>query len=265
MMFNLFFVGWCSSDPLLDKLYKNSLSTVDLESQARIKRFYHRVDACRTLIGRLLVRVMLKERGVSLDTVAFTVTTAGKPYITAQTLNPPVAYNITHDNNLVAMAFAPGVQNPPAFSIGIDVMKIRVPGRETFTSFVNTVEDQLTPFEQRLLEDSVPESERLKIFFWIWTLKEAYTKALGLGLGFDFRRIEFDVAKRLVRVDGDIPDGWRFNMFVLTDEEDLYQGVVAEYVGGIVTEVVESVDNPDWLKVYDAVPFTEGAVGVLKP
>lgn len=29
------------------KLYEKSLTFVDIESQARIKRFYHRVDACR--------------------------------------------------------------------------------------------------------------------------------------------------------------------------------------------------------------------------
>lgn len=58
-------------------------------------------------------------------------------------MDPPIAYNITHDNALVAMVFAPGLQNPPAFSIGIDVMKVRVPGRESFRSFVRTVDDQV--------------------------------------------------------------------------------------------------------------------------
>lgn len=60
-----------------------------------------------------------------------------------QTLVPPLAYNITHDNDLVAMAFAPGINNPPAYNVGIDVMKVRIPGRETFDSFVNTVGDQV--------------------------------------------------------------------------------------------------------------------------
>jgi len=42
------------------------------------------------------------------------------------------------------MAIAPGLHQPPAFSIGIDVMKIRVPGRESFKSFVNAVGDQVS-------------------------------------------------------------------------------------------------------------------------
>ena len=106
----------------------------------------------------------------------------------------------------------------------------------------------------------VPPSEQLRRFFWIWTLKEAYTKALGLGLGFDFRRVEFDVVNLIVRVDGQIPRGWHFSMFVIEDGEDLYQGVVAEYVRGTSTEVVNELTKPDWLTIHDAVPFTEHAI-----
>ncbi|KAF8204949.1 4'-phosphopantetheinyl transferase superfamily [Pholiota molesta] len=246
-----------------DELYQKALSCVDEESQTRIKKFYHRVDACRTLIGRLLVRVMLKERGISPSQTEFATTAAGKPFIANQTSDPPIAYNITHDNNLVAMVVAPGVHNPPSFSIGIDVMKLRVPGRETLRSFINIVGDQLTRLEHQLLKPLVSEDELLKRFFWMWTLKEAYTKALGLGLGFDFSRIQFDVLNKVVKVDGQVPEGWRFNMFVIEDGEDVYQGVVAEYVGGVPTEVIE-VGSKDWLEVNEAVSFAENAVNVLK-
>jgi len=91
-------------------------------------------------------------------------------------------------------------------------------------------------------------------------LKEAYTKALGLGLGFDFRRVEFDVVNRIVRVDGQIPQGWHFSMFTIKDGEDLYQGVVAEQLGGKTTEVVSESMKPIWLTIHDAVPFAENAV-----
>ena len=106
----------------------------------------------------------------------------------------------------------------------------------------------------------VPPFERLRRFFWMWTLKEAYTKALGLGLGFDFQRVEFDVVNRIVRVDGQIPQGWQFSMFVIEDGEEMYQGVVAKQLGGTSTEVVDESIKPNWLTIYDAVPFTENAI-----
>ena len=94
----------------------------------------------------------------------------------------------------------------------------------------------------------------------MWTLKEAYTKALGLGLGFDFRRVEFDVVNLIVRVDGQIPQGWHFSMFIIEDGEDFYQGVVAEHVGGTSTKVVNESMKPNWLTIHDAVPFAQHAI-----
>jgi len=189
----------------------------------------------------------------------FATTAHGKPYIVIPGLDPPIEYNITHDNDLVAMVFTSGDQLR-CNKVGIDVMKVRIPGRESFASFVEIVGEQLTQTERHSLNIEVPPSEQLRRFFWIWTLKEAYTKALGLGLGFDFRRVEFDVVNLIVRVDGQIPQGWHFSMFVIEDGEDFYQGVVAEYVRGTSTEVVNELTKPDWLTIHDAVPFTEHAI-----
>jgi len=179
----------------------------------------------------------------------------------APDLDPHIEYNITHDNDLVALAFPFGdQQRRNNCTIGIDVMKVRIPGHESFASFVDSVGDQLTQTERHSLTIEVPPSQQLRRFFWMWTLKEAYTKALGLGLGFDFRRVEFDVINLIVRVDGQIPQGWPFRLIVIANGEDFYQGVVADPVGGTSTEVVNESMKPNWLTIHDAVPFTEHAI-----
>jgi 4'-phosphopantetheinyl transferase len=99
----------------------------------------------------------------------------------------------------------------------------------------------------------------------MWTLKEAYTKALGLGLGFDFKKIEYNVLQGEVKVDGIAPTGWRFTTFRIKDGDDLYQGVVAERTGD-TTELIEatSKDLP-WLRVVEARRILRDAVELLSP
>ncbi|KAG7448973.1 uncharacterized protein BT62DRAFT_963752 [Guyanagaster necrorhizus] len=256
-------------DPALfsEDLYHAGLLVVDSESATRIKKFFRREDACRTLIGRLLPRMMLRDRGVLPQAMTFGATEARKPYITTPDLDPPVAFNVSHDNGLVVMVFGPGTANPPSFTIGIDVMKVRIPGRDSFRSFVETVGDQasLTSLERRsLLSPGVSQDEALRRFFWIWTIKEAYTKALGLGLGFDFSRLEFDVTSDIFRVDAVVPPGWQFTKFMLMQGQDVYLGVVAEFTGGTETTITSENEAHPWLITYDAHLFTQQAVKELQ-
>ena len=112
--------------------------------------------------------------------------------------------------------------------------------------------------------------EQLRRFYLIWTLKEAYTKALGLGMGFDFSRIEYDVPNDVVRIDGVVPRGWEFTRFELRNEVkggqvEEYVGVVARFTGEEApTECrVAAASSPKWLKVYDAARFLETSIEKL--
>jgi len=202
--------------------------------------------------------MLLHERGISLTDMTFATTEAGKPFAT--NVDPPIAYNVTHDNGLIAIASSANIYNPPAFTIGVDVMKVRIPGRETFASFVETVGDQLTAHERYLISSAETQDQGLECFFWMWTAKEAYTKALGLGLGFDFRRVEFDPALDILLVDGIVPKGWQFTKFKIVQHTDTYQGVVGEYIGGETTSVLSESLPHEWLTVEDATSFIQRAI-----
>jgi len=157
-------------------------------------------------------------------------------------------------------------------------MKIQLPKRETFSDFVNVVSDQLTPLERNLLIPAPPspplaQAEALRRFYLIWTLKEAYTKALGLGLGFDFKRIEYDVVNDVVLIDGAMPRNWEFVRFEVANplgngRDEIYVGVTARFLGDGAPAgeacVVESKRAGTWLKVFDAVEFIERALRELR-
>ena len=96
-------------------------------------------------------------------------------------------------------------------------------------------------------------------------MKEAYTKALGLGLGFDFRRIEYNLSADILTIDGEIPKGRQFIKFEFDHDLDIYQGVAARFIGGDETVVLPwSSKTADWLLLFDAVSFVSRAIEELE-
>lgn len=127
---------------------------------------------------------------------------------------------------------------------------------------------QLTTLEQRTLLEISDPNDALQRLYLVWTLKEAYTKALGLGLGFDFKRIEVDVNGHKITVDNNVPCGWEFIVFILKAPSGaIYQVAAArqstqassaldghvEFRG--VVDTSSDSDLSKWFRHYYAAPF----------
>lgn len=97
----------------------------------------------------------------------------GKPYFPDF---PQVHFNISHSQDVAVCAVG---ESP----IGVDVEKIR-PVRQSLARRM------LTEGERRRLE-TLREDARNMEMLCLWTLKESLAKALGTGLGLDFRQAEF--------------------------------------------------------------------------
>ena len=111
----------------------------------------------------------------------------GKPMLAAGF--PAIEFNISHSDGCVAVAVS---KDGP---VGIDLECIAPDLRSEI------IEDVLTAAERDgLLQLSVEEKWRR--FMRIWTAKEACAKALGLGLGLDFRRMEVAFDPLCVRLLG---------------------------------------------------------------
>ncbi|KAH9951811.1 hypothetical protein B0H21DRAFT_717694 [Amylocystis lapponica] len=144
----------------------------------------------------------------------------------------------------------------------------------TFAALVEAVSEQVGAISPSFtdLHLKCARAEALRRFYLIWTLKEAYTKALGLGLGFDFKRIEYDVPRDVVRIDGVTPHGWEFLRFQVQNQlrdgckDETYVGVAARFLGDEQNKkecVVEEKPAGPWLRVFGAVEFVENAVKTL--
>ena len=91
---------------------------------------------------------------------------------------PEFHYSISHSGEWVVCAVG-------AVPLGVDIQVERPVRPVVFRA--------LSPVEQREL-DGLEEQERFPAFFDVWCLKEAYSKAIGLGLKSRFR--DFSVSKK---------------------------------------------------------------------
>ncbi|KAI0035586.1 hypothetical protein K488DRAFT_43021, partial [Vararia minispora EC-137] len=244
-------------------VYERALELVDESTRLRCRRFYHRADAYRCLIGRLLPRVLLARDGVPPASITFSETPARKPFFATPDLVPPIAYNISHDNEGVAMAFVRGARD----GVGVDIMRLSAPRRGSFASFVDSVGDTLTPRETAtLLAPSLPGPAALRTFYRIWTTKEAYAKSIGLGLGFDFARIEcaFGAGDTMeVRVDGRVPRGWTFRTYRYDVGAEPYEVVAARFEEGSAAPCVVQRMDEARVRTVEARVFVEEAIRLL--
>jgi 4'-phosphopantetheinyl transferase len=104
--------------------------------------------------------------------------------------------------------------------VGVDVMQLseRPRRREQDPSsehFFRAFTDHFTPLEWQYIHRASNDDARFHAFYRLWSLKEAYIKAIGIGLGFELLRAEFtsiDASETewSMRLDGVRASGWTF-------------------------------------------------------
>ncbi|MBR3779734.1 MAG: 4'-phosphopantetheinyl transferase superfamily protein [Clostridia bacterium] len=109
--------------------------------------------------------------GIPAQDIEFSVSEFGKPYIKG--LN--VHFNISHSGDCAVCAVSDK-------EIGVDIEKIRSINPETSKRFACENEQDYI--------DSHTDG-----FFEIWTLKEAYFKCIGTGLGADIKTVSFEISE----------------------------------------------------------------------
>ncbi len=105
------------------------------------------------------------------DKIGFSVSEHGKPYAK----NLDVHFSISHSGDLVICAVSDK-------ETGIDIEKIREINPDTAKRFASENELKYTETHQNG-------------FFEIWTLKEAYFKCIGTGLGADIKNVSFEISE----------------------------------------------------------------------
>ena len=149
------------------------------DERARADRFVFERDRRDFAAAHALLRSTLSRYAdVAPAAWQFVIAEGGKPRV-APAL-PLLSFNLSHTHGLVACVVALGCD------VGIDVESIdrRVDPKLAVRFF--------SPSETDWIDAAVPE-DRSRRFLELWTLKEAYLKAIGKGLSHPLDTIVFEV------------------------------------------------------------------------
>jgi 4'-phosphopantetheinyl transferase len=206
-------VWWLATEAVIAADLRRWLDLLDEDERERASRLWLDFDRREFVAAHALLRSMLTYYSDQPATAwRFVTDEYGKPKVVAGAGHPELQFNLAHTRGLVAAAVTAHDR------VGIDVEKI-----DEAKSDSAVARAFFAPAELELLR-RVPEAEWPVWFFRVWTLKEAYIKAIGTGLNtplqsfsftFDPIRITFAAAA------DDHPQDWHFTMLPTTAEHVL--------------------------------------------
>lgn len=159
---NLYF---CDAVSLSSDEYEKYKNTVSEETIKRAQKMRFSENRKASVIGEGIIRMALSEElNIPPEKIKILKSESGKPYVEEN-----IFFNISHSKGFVlaGTAYSP---------IGVDIEKLREPNYKTIKKFC-------TEAEEEYILSALSEEEKIKRFFTVWTLKEAYFKCTGEGIG----------------------------------------------------------------------------------
>ncbi|XP_074391273.1 L-aminoadipate-semialdehyde dehydrogenase-phosphopantetheinyl transferase isoform X2 [Zonotrichia albicollis] len=170
--------------------------------------------------GRLLMRkLMAEELCIPWNEVHLQRTPKGKPFLASNIvgINSNYSFNVSHQGDYAVLAAEPELQ------VGIDIMKTDLPGSSSIPNFFHLMKRQFTETEWDVIKSMSNEWMQLDMFYRHWALKESFLKAIGVGIGFNLQRIEFNVSPLQLEIgkvyketkmflDGEKEEEWTFEV-----------------------------------------------------
>jgi 4'-phosphopantetheinyl transferase len=178
-------------------------SQLSTEERNRCARFVFQRDSRIFLLSHCLMRQVLSTySGLPPLDLEFRLNEYGKPFPLSRQCP---YFSLSHTDGMAAI----GVATEP--EIGVDVEDTTRTG-----DWMSLSRSVLSAEEQRGLEDVMPGQER---FYEIWTLKEAYIKARGMGLSLPLEDFSIrwddigDIGIEFHKPNDSQPEEWQFALY----------------------------------------------------
>jgi 4'-phosphopantetheinyl transferase len=170
----------------------------------REQAFHFARDRHRYLLTRTLVRTVLSRYApIAARDWRFVPDRYGRPLtVNSHESVSGLSFNISHTDGLIVLAVT------CLNAVGVDVEAMQ---RDAFDGIASR---HFSSSEFAALK-ALPECQQRGRFFELWTLKESYVKARGVGLSIPLNKFSFDLDghPRTVRFDddfNDVPALWKF-------------------------------------------------------
>jgi 4'-phosphopantetheinyl transferase len=231
---------WCAypDDLLTEGVAERCAALLTEEERALVARFKFERHQREALTTRALVRTALSRyRSIAPEDWRFTANAQGKPEMEPEC---GLRFNLSNSLGLVVCLVAEDAD------VGVDVES-----RERAGEILKLAPEVFSARERAQLE-SLPEADKLGRALSLWTLKEAYIKARGLGLALALDKFSFLLGTDGVRLEMD-PG--------LEDEAGRWRFCLLDWAGHRIAAVVERAVAGD-LDVWEARPVVAEPVRV---
>jgi len=183
-------LNYASLDLLNDKSFSTQVfGWLSLAERKRYKRFVSKQQANQFLLARALLRSQLSKRvsGVLPHEWVFVIDDSGKPRLAGGFSHLNLHFNLSHSEDLVVLALGGGLSEElgERLNLGVDVECIHRP--------VFSMALAKRYFAKTELADlmRLNEKEQVKRIAQLWTLKESYLKASGIGIRMPLAKLAF--------------------------------------------------------------------------
>lgn len=204
---------WFCPNEGLDEATSTLLAShwMDEHERETAGRFLFERDRRQYLVAHCLVRRVLSlETGIPEAEAVLWRSSRGRPFLQAPPGGLPdgardLDFNLSHAHGFNVMAVARNRR------VGIDIERLDRGAERGFDWIV----ESFSPQERAYLADLTAGGRRDRATLRLWTLKEAYAKARGLGLGLPFDSFSFELDDEQGVVgfcppEGDSADRWSF-------------------------------------------------------
>ena len=158
--------------------YGGYWNVLDDKERNKALRFSHKIHSGRYVVSHGKLRAILASYiGMAPENIRFAEEDFGKPYISIDGQEPEVKFNLSHSGR--KMIVAVGLHG----QIGVDIEEWN--GRVDYDSVVSSCFAEV----ERCFWNGLPEDRKDAFFYRLWTRKESFVKAVGVGLGLDVSEV----------------------------------------------------------------------------